>query len=872
MATVKTIRNSFVAGEITPSLWGRVDQPLWQHGAARLENFVPRRTGGVRKRSGTRLVRCVAAAESAGGWEWRAFPFGHDRDAYGVLALRRAAGDTAVKGEFMRLAADGSRYDGGSDLAAADVPADVPAAVFSLAASERLADLRCLQIGDTLFFSFPGHRAFKCTVAFAAGTVEWTPLAPTSKPALPPALSVAVSGFHAEDDAYKAATRTYRLWAVKGGVLSDPRTATAGITLAWISGATVSLAFAPDWTAADYYVLAKLYGGQYGELTRFYPDAAAASPADASYWTVGSRTATYDGATYTAPLDTVDGQSIAAWRQNAAGAAANSTFASLVAFHAVSFERVPLLGIDLYVGADCVDENGETAAVGHPGSFDARLYSLDGALIASWTLGGAYSAAAHSLAIADPYVSATQPGHYRLRFYKSGTDEEVLVPLRGLVPRADAKTCSFVDDNINPGSLYGQQDEVKTGDSGMDVNLVSCWQQRLVLCGSASLPFTFWFSGVGDLYNFTAYRPQVADDAFEMTIAAPRATVVRHIVAEKWLLALTDTGEYMIDSGNAAFAYNTVGVRKISGVGCHKSIPPVTTESDVVFVSSDARGVVKMDYTLEKDSVVPTVLSVRAAHLTETAAIKAVAYQEYPDSVLWFLLADGTLASLTYFPAEEVCAWARHTLCGGGGLVAEDVLSVDAIHGGDGLDSASVVVLVLRDPARPGVLWLEQMLPQAVVDEPTGAAAQCIDHQGYDAARGAVLPSGGAPAAPVVAELETLRLDPEGYNGLGEIASFPELSLRVRHSGALQVRPVADAPAPGLAAPEAAWRATAVQPRLAPGGTSAAPVLFSGDAVIAPAVVQGKTGRVQVKSADALPCEILSLTARQTLGVMKHGG
>ena len=59
MAKASTIQSSFNAGELSPTLDGRVDLAKYGYGCAKMENFYPLVQGGARKRSGTRFVNEV---------------------------------------------------------------------------------------------------------------------------------------------------------------------------------------------------------------------------------------------------------------------------------------------------------------------------------------------------------------------------------------------------------------------------------------------------------------------------------------------------------------------------------------------------------------------------------------------------------------------------------------------------------------------------------------------------------------------------------------------------------------------------------------------------------------------------------------------
>jgi len=56
MAKASTIQTSFNAGELSPTLDGRVDLAKYANGCSKMENFYPLVQGGARKRSGTRHV------------------------------------------------------------------------------------------------------------------------------------------------------------------------------------------------------------------------------------------------------------------------------------------------------------------------------------------------------------------------------------------------------------------------------------------------------------------------------------------------------------------------------------------------------------------------------------------------------------------------------------------------------------------------------------------------------------------------------------------------------------------------------------------------------------------------------------------------
>ncbi len=847
----RMVYNDFVAGEISPELWGRHDVEMYHHAAARLTNFLPRRTGGLRKRAGTELLWHLSGT---GEREYRIIPYYYDKDNFGLLALWREAGSSRVWAQLLVRRADGT-------IDTTEEPTEY-IGFLQVNPSESLSDLKYLQIGDTLFFTLHGHRAFKCAVTFATPKMEWEEVQTTKKPADAPALTGKAKNF-GSGDSYKSGTRTYRLWGVKDGVLSKASEVTVSITLAWISGAYVEVSFTPDWTEHDYYILGKMQGGQFGEVTRYYPGLDTGERTDTT-WVIGaSQTRTVDGREYTAnsadPSGTWSSANSSEDATEESGLHTNGIFAQWAQGTRTDSPKSPILSVLLWTGAIMEDTAEDAPAkVGMADQVTVNLrqgHSTSGEVIASWTLSPHYGESAQKLTIGKP---ATQSGDDAGKYTLTFEDDEgnlVYIPVRGCILCSDTGTRKFHDDNIQPGTLAGEQDAIDVGDTGMDVDCIATWQQRLIAAGSENLPFTLWFSTVGDLYNFYTYRPQNPDDAFEATMAATRAMRIRHIIAEKWLLVFTDTGEYMIDTTGGALAYNTVDIRKISGIGSHGRIQPLPTESEVLFVAGDSRSVYKMDYTLERDAVVPTNLSVRAEHLCAIRGIVATAYQRYPDSVLWCLLEDGTLASLTFFPDENVCAWARHELAGGDGLKAVDVFSTDSIRADADTASTTDTFLVLTHPDKPGDVWIERLRPNVVVDTPSAAAAVCADHTGYSEAD---YPGTADPRGGVEASLETLRIEPQQADTIGTTTAQFGAILRILRAGGVAVRPVGGTE----------WRNATEGPD-DPGDTVR---LVRADARIAPQVVWNREGRFEIKSADQWPCDILSLCVLGQFGSMRNGG
>jgi len=145
---IRTIQNSFVAGEIAPALHGRHDLRPYFHGAQFVSNFCVRKAGGLRKRLGTDIALDLTGHEAG-----RILPFFYDRTRSTLLLLSDGLArviERQPSGALGFTQADGADY-----TVAIPWPDDV------------LPSIRHYQLGDTLYLSAPGYQAARL-VRYAA--------------------------------------------------------------------------------------------------------------------------------------------------------------------------------------------------------------------------------------------------------------------------------------------------------------------------------------------------------------------------------------------------------------------------------------------------------------------------------------------------------------------------------------------------------------------------------------------------------------------------------------------------------------------------------------------------------------------------------
>ncbi len=230
---------------------------------------------------------------------------------------------------------------------------------------------------------------------------------------------------------------------------------------------------------------------------------------------------------------------------------------------------------------------------------------------------------------------------------------------------------------------------------------VTMYQQRLVIAGTKTYPNYIWLSRVGDVTNFL---PTTADgDAFTVSASSDQLTNVLHLTQSRGICVMTGGSELVISSQNSMTPTNT-SILEHTSFGSTENIKPIKVGSELIFVQRGAERVRTLLYDYSIDSLTSSELSVLASHIAKkNSGIKEMVYCAEPDSIIWFVLGNGKLASLTLNREQSVIAWSTHDI---GGTVLS-VMSLPSITGSDRL-----YFLVDRN----GIVQIEQMKQELLLD------------------------------------------------------------------------------------------------------------------------------------------------------------
>lgn len=207
---------------------------------------------------------------------------------------------------------------------------------------------------------------------------------------------------------------------------------------------------------------------------------------------------------------------------------------------------------------------------------------------------------------------------------------------------------------------------------------VAFFKDRLFLKGKLNV----WGSVVGDYPSHAPdfFGQQTTDAAINVTVPSTEATGPGWLSEAVILLVGTPGGEYGLDSANysaSPLGPTNVEVLKQSKWRC-RPIEPLLVGTTVLYVQRAGRKLFAMDYNFYLNRYDSTDQSKFAYHMT-IGGITAIAVQQEPWCIVWATRADGTLLSYTFNREDQVTAWARHNLGGGG--VAESIAVIPAPDG-----------------------------------------------------------------------------------------------------------------------------------------------------------------------------------------------
>lgn len=233
------------------------------------------------------------------------------------------------------------------------------------------------------------------------------------------------------------------------------------------------------------------------------------------------------------------------------------------------------------------------------------------------------------------------------------------------------------------------------------------YQQRQIYASSISRPLTVWGSKPKLYRDFSSADPILASDAFEFDIDSPSVTPVRHMMTTRGgILLFTQEGIWILSGGSSQVLSPTNALAEPQTFNGVSALHPIRVGSDILFVEGRGFAVRLLSYNEISRVYSGADRSIMSNHLFgEEKQVTSWAYQESPYKVVWGVRSDGELLAFTIVQDEDVYAWTHGSTRG----YFRDIVNIR-----EG-DSDRVYVLVERLVQGEYVQMFERMAPREFV-------------------------------------------------------------------------------------------------------------------------------------------------------------
>jgi len=221
---------------------------------------------------------------------------------------------------------------------------------------------------------------------------------------------------------------------------------------------------------------------------------------------------------------------------------------------------------------------------------------------------------------------------------------------------------------------------------------VTFFEERLFYSNTLTHPNTVWGSSTADFDTYSPTDQEAAvndDNALSFTLSSDQVNQITGMYGGRYLHIFTKSGTFNLSSGSATSGLTATSVQVINetkdGAADKRVIP---ASKSTLYIGKNKKRLREFAYNIDYDSFTSPDMSVLSEHLG-FGNFEEAYFQTYPNMVLWIRRGDGVLIGFTYYRAQEVLAWHRHTIAG----TNAKVKSIVVIPGvGDAADTLYMIV------------------------------------------------------------------------------------------------------------------------------------------------------------------------------------
>jgi len=215
------------------------------------------------------------------------------------------------------------------------------------------------------------------------------------------------------------------------------------------------------------------------------------------------------------------------------------------------------------------------------------------------------------------------------------------------------------------------------------------YQQRLCFAATALEPSTIWLSRSGNFYNFAPTELGVQDSPLVLTSGVTTEVIsssnglyftidsdtldeILWLLDSKRLAMGTSAGVYFL-YGSETNLTVTPGRFTINRETSYSAtdVQPVVVSNVIVYPQRGGREIQELEFSGSEDQWLQTRISMKAYDIISTSSIIKLVWQERPNPIIWMVMANGKILSLSYDRQVKFKAWSVHTIGGADAKVTD---------------------------------------------------------------------------------------------------------------------------------------------------------------------------------------------------------
>ena len=190
---------------------------------------------------------------------------------------------------------------------------------------------------------------------------------------------------------------------------------------------------------------------------------------------------------------------------------------------------------------------------------------------------------------------------------------------------------------------------------------VCYFQQRQIFANQDNDTEAIYGSRIGQFNNFTTSSPLQDDDAVTFNMAGRQVNEVNHLLDLGALVVFTQSGEWSIrGDASGILTPSNINPKQYSYNGSYSRLAPIVIGNSAIYCQARGSVIRDLGFSFEIDGYKGDDLTLFSSHLFDNYTLNDWAFQQIPHSIVWVARSDGKLLGMTYLKDQQLLAWHQH--------------------------------------------------------------------------------------------------------------------------------------------------------------------------------------------------------------------